>query len=65
MQVSDGEIKDVRLYTDAMDHSLPESVSSALISCRFNNNNIKNALYSALSENIAMDLTELLENEIM
>ena len=65
LQVSDGEIKDVRLYTDAMDHSLPESVSSALISCRFNNNNIKNALYSALSENIAMDLTELLENEIM
>ncbi len=65
LQVSDGEIKDVRLYTDAMDHSLPESVSSALISCRFNKDDIKNALYSALPENIAMDLAELLENEVI
>ncbi len=65
LQVSDGIIKDVRLYTDAMDHRLPQSVSSALISCRFNKDDIKSALYSALSENIAEDLIELLENEVM
>lgn len=65
LKVSDGEIKDVRLYTDAMDHNLPQSVSSALISCRFNKDDIKNALYSALPENIAEDLMKLLENEIM
>ena len=65
LKVSDGEIKDIRLYTDAMDHSLPQSVSSALISCRFNKEDIKSALYRALPENIAMDLAELLENEVM
>lgn len=65
LKVSDGEIKDIRLYTDAMDHNLPQSVSSALISCRFNKDDIKNALYSALPENIAEDLMKLLENEIM
>lgn len=65
LKVSDGIIQDVRLYTDAMDHSLPQSVSSALISCRFNKDDIKKALYSALPENIAEDLMKLLENEIM
>ena len=65
LKVSDGEIKDVRLYTDAMDHNLPQSVSSALISCRFNKDDIKNALYSSLPQNIAMDLMGLIENEIL
>lgn len=63
--ISGGIIQDVRLYTDAMDHKLAQSVSSSLISCRFNKTDIKNALYSALAENIATDLTELIENRIL
>lgn len=64
-QVSGGIIEDVRLYTDAMNHTLPQSVSSALISCRFNKEDIKNALLSVLPENIATDLAELIGNEIL
>lgn len=63
MEVTDGVIKSVQLYTDSMDWTLPELLQKALINCRFDIKDIKNAITGVLPQGIAEDLIYMLKKQ--
>lgn len=61
MNIAQGVIKSVKVYTDSMDWSLPETIEASLSNCRFELKDIENALKACLTEDMAEDLYKLLE----
>ena len=58
--ISQGKITSVKLYTDAMDWNLSVKVENTLSNCRFIEDEIKKALFEALSPHIAKDFYDLI-----
>ena len=57
LDVKEGVIKNVLVYTDALDWKLPEKIKASLIGCSFK----REALKKALPSNIAEDISGLFE----
>jgi len=64
MQVTGGVIADLKLYTDALDTTLPDRVAHALISRPVDLAAMRDALQKALPESEALDLVSLLSDQI-
>lgn len=62
INVEKGIIKEIKVYTDSMDWLLSENLQNALKDCRFETENIKKALYTANTKNIADDICTLIKN---
>ena len=66
INVKNGKIYEIKLYTDAMDEELSNRTETALYDCPFNISSISEKLLSELCEDRAKDLTGLLvENGII
>ena len=63
LEVKDGIVKGVKVYTDSMDFTLAERLQSALLSVRFNIADMGKALFSSLPTPIAEDIAELLKEQ--
>ena len=64
LNAKDGIITGAKLYSDAMDWSLPETVETALIGCRFETVSMQTALQNAsLAPAICTDLCNLLTEQ--
>ncbi len=61
LQVRDGIIRDVRVFTDAMDWQLAEQIQTALIGCRLAEQDIT----AALPSKVADDIGELIKQQIL
>ncbi len=61
MNVTAGTVTQVRLYTDAMDWTLPSQVEAALTGCRFQPEALKSALDQLEDLQVRQDLCRLLE----
>lgn len=59
--VKNNLIQDFQMYTDALDWTLSEKVKTALLNCRFDCENIKNVLFSSLSQVQAEDIFNLIK----
>jgi len=64
MQVSDGLIRDIRVYTDALDTELSGQIENALVSLPFDFAVMSDALVRSLSEDVALSLISLLSEQI-
>ena len=64
MQVNEGIVKDVKVYTDALDASLSEMIRLALISLPLKLNTISNSLFNCLPHDIAQCIISLIEKQI-
>ena len=62
LEISEGKINSVKLYTDAMDWNLSGCVEKALCGCRFEAPEIKKALAAQLSVALAKDFLNLIIN---
>lgn len=64
LQVESGNICTAKVYTDAMDWSLPEKIESALNGCRFSLPSIESALAaSSLPDDVQKDICNLLAEQ--
>jgi len=64
LQAKDGRIQSAKVYSDAMDWLLPQSIEDALTDCRFRLEDMCTALQKGLSDpEIAQDLCKLLEKQ--
>ena len=63
LEVKDGIVEGVKVYTDSMDFTLAERLQSALLSVRFNIADMGKALFSSLPTPIAEDIAELLKEQ--
>ena len=63
LEVKDGIVKGVKVYTDSMDFTLAERIQSALLSVRFNIADMGKALFSSLPTPIAEDISGLLKEQ--
>lgn len=61
LQVTSGVIEAAKLYTDAMDWTLPGAVEAALTGCRFRVQDMENALNSLPDPTVREDLKQLLQ----
>ena len=59
LEVKNGIISSVQMYTDSMDWTISDNIKSALTGCRFETVDIKNALVKVLPQSIADDLMNL------
>jgi lipoate-protein ligase A len=64
MQVSGGKIQEIRVYTDALDVELSETISHALAEQPFELSAISRALDEALSEQITTSIISMFNNQI-
>lgn len=64
MQVSDGLIQSVRVYTDALDTELSGQIENALASLPFDFAVMSDALVRSLPEGVALSLVSLLSEQI-
>ncbi len=64
IQADDGIIKDVKVYTDALDASLSEVIKSALKSLPMELHTISNSLSTVLPHEVAESIISLIENQI-
>ncbi len=60
LDIKEGTISSVQVYTDALEHTLAESISSALTNCKFEKNAVRNKLSGALPEKICSDVLSML-----
>ncbi len=64
LDAKSGTVTDAKVYSDAMDWSMPEALTKAFIGCRFDTGSLQQAVGSArLPEDICMDLQQLLEQQ--
>ncbi len=63
MQISNGIIKYVKVYTDTLEWNLPEIINTALFECRFEIPIMSAALTNALPHKLAEDIVSLLKNQ--
>ncbi len=64
MQVTDGLIREIRVYTDALDAELSGTVENALASLPFDLATINDSLVKALPEDMAQALVSLLHEQV-
>lgn len=63
LEVKDGIVEGVKVYTDSMDFTLAERLQSALLSVRFNIDDIEKSLFSSLPPSLAKDISGLLKEQ--
>lgn len=63
LNVKNNLISQVQMYTDSLDWTVSEALSSALLNCRFDFESIKKALSSSLPQDIAEDISNLIEKD--
>ncbi len=63
LEVKDGIVEGVKVYTDSMDFTLAQRLQSALLSVYFNIDDIEKSLFSSLPTPIAEDIAELLKEQ--
>ncbi len=63
LDIKEGVISSVQMYTDAMDWSIPDAVKAALAGCRFDIQTMGEALSHALVQPFAEDLMLLLKKQ--
>ncbi len=64
LQLKDGLIQSVKVFTDSMDWQLAINIESALIGSRFDFNAISKAIIPVLSSDTATDILNLLKNQV-
>ncbi len=64
LNLKNGKISDVRLYTDALDTSISEKLEKALKDCEFSLISIKNRLAEVFEESTANELLTLIEKAL-
>ena len=66
LQVESGIIRAVQVYSDAMDHTLPEKLSAALTGCPFRSKSLKEALSDCgLDQSVCAELSAFFENQCL
>ena len=66
LSAKDGLITGAKLYSDAMDWSLPGTVEEALLGCRFETDAMENALSAAVSApDVCADLCQMLKEQAL
>ncbi len=65
LQSDKGIVQAAKVYTDAMDWALPQTIEQALTGCKFKKPQLITALYQALPEQQARDIAQLLENSTL
>lgn len=63
LDVKDGIINGVNVFTDSMDFTLSQKLQSALLNIRFNIKDMEKSLLSSLASPIAEDIVELLKKQ--
>jgi len=63
MQIKDGTIKTIKVYTDSMDWNLASKTEQALVNCRFDTESVEKAISNTLSPDIANDIINLLKKQ--
>lgn len=64
LQADKGMVKAVKVYTDAMDWTIPQRIEKALTGCRFKAPALITALFQTLQKEQAADIAELLEKHL-
>lgn len=65
MQITDGIIKKVQVFTDSMDWQLAQTLKSAVENCRCEKNSLEKALFSAFPDQTAKEIYTLFKNSIL
>lgn len=65
LDAKDGIIRSVKVYSDAMDWSLPQAVEDALLGCRFETAAMQKALTVLQDNTVYKDLCQLLAEQIL
>ena len=66
LDAKDGIIRGAKVYTDAMDWALPQSVENALLNCRFETSAMQKALQHSLqNKGICADLCQMLAQQAL
>ena len=64
LNVKNGIVENLQVYSDAMDWSLPQSIADALTDCRFSKDDLCTALQAALTDpQITNDLCQLIHRQ--
>ena len=64
LQVKDGRIRDMSLYTDSIDTELPDLIRGALLGQHFDLSAVREALLSRLPREVAEELSSLLAEQV-
>ena len=64
MQIKEGVITALKIYTDALDSELPQRIEQALVSCIFEPSYVREALSAALSEAESTELFAFIDSQI-
>ena len=65
LDAKDGIIRGAKVYTDAMDWTLPQAVESALVNCRFETAAMQNTLRNLQDKSVCKDLCQLLAEQAL
>lgn len=65
LQAKDGIIRGAKVYTDAMDWSVPQNIENALLNCRFETAAMQKALRNLQDQTICEDLCQLLAEQVL
>ena len=66
LNAKDGHITSAKLYSDAIDWTLPNTVETALIGCRFETTAMQNALLkTTLQQSICTDLCQMIASQAL
>lgn len=65
LEAKDGIIRGAKVYTDAMDWTLPQAVENALLNCRFETAAMQKALRNLEDASICEDLCQLLAEQVL
>ncbi len=66
LEAKGGTVTDAKVYSDAMEWSMPEALAKAFIGCRFDTPSLQQAVESAgQPEDICKDLQQLLEQQVL
>lgn len=66
LEAKEGIIRGAKVYTDAMDWVLPETLEMALLGCRFETTTMQKALQNALNDKtVCEDLCSLLADQVL
>lgn len=63
LNVSEGIIKSVKLYTDSMDHQLSNVIEESLIGCRFDKESINATIANNLQPDISLDMICMIDKQ--
>lgn len=64
LQADQGIVQAVKVYTDAMDWTIPQKIEEALTGCKYRSADLITTLFRALPKQLATDIAGLLENQL-